>query len=835
MPGRSFTIFYKLLLKICLAGLFCPTFVQAQKPAVYTAADIAHELEKLQVLGRVLYLAAHPDDENTRLITHLANEGKYRTAYLSLTRGDGGQNLIGPEIREKLGLIRTQELLQARKTDGGEQFFTRANDFGYSKHPEETFDTWNREQVLSDVVYVIRTFKPDVIITRFNTEPGTTHGHHTASAILAHEAFDVAADPGHFPEQLERTDVWQAERLLWNTSAWFFEDRDDFDTTGLLKINVGGYNPYLGKSYTEIAAESRSMHKSQGFGAPLQRGKAIEYLQPELGSKPERSLFEGIDFSWSRVEGGVKVEQLLQQAVKFYDAGQPEATVPRLLEVYQAIQAMPENPYKEEKSEDVKTLIRACLGLYLEAVAGEGNKAAGDSLTIKFEAINRSSLDVQLEQISITEVDEQRVYHQELPFNKNVFKEVRIKIPESMPISQPYWLRHEVQNGMFKIDDKKNTAKPENDPALEVVFQLRLLDTHLSFRLPVFYKYTAPAEGEIYQPFNIIPPVAVNVQLDKLLFASEEAQELRVEVVAGKEDVAGELALELPVGWRAEPSSFSYMLKLKGAGQTFRFQLHPPARPEQAEVKVVARHNGETYSRGMEFIRYDHIPAQVIFPEARVKLVRMSLKKRGQKIAYLMGAGDDIPQSLRQVGYQVDELQPNELELQRLKEYDAVVLGVRAFNTVEELRYRKRALEQYAREGGTVIIQYNTSFGLVDEQIAPYAITLSRQRVTVEDAPVTILRPEHPVFQGPNKITKQDFEGWVQERGLYFADEWSEEWTPLLASHDPGEDPQKGGLLVSKVGKGYYVYTGYSWFRQLPAGVPGAYRLFVNLLSLGKS
>lgn len=835
MSSHSLICSFLLFLNCSLTGLLFPAMVLGQQPAVYTASDIAHELEKLRVLGRVLYLAAHPDDENTRLITHLGNEGKYRTAYLSLTRGDGGQNLIGPEIREKLGMIRTQELLQARRIDGGEQFFSRANDFGFSKHPDETFDTWNREQVLSDVVYVIRNFKPDVIITRFNTEPGTTHGHHTASAILAHEAFRLAAEPDSFPKQLEQTAPWQAERLLWNTSAWFFQDRDDFDTTGLLKINVGGYNPYLGKSYTEIAAESRSMHKSQGFGAPLQRGEAIEYLQPQLGSEPGEELFSGIEVSWARVSGGREVGELLEQTINAYDVTKPEAIVPRLLELYQAIQGLPENPYKEEKAEAVKNLIRACLGLYLEAVASEGNTAAGDSVSIRFESINRSSHLVVLEHINLLETGHQISEPQPLPFNKNVNQELKIRIPESMPISQPYWLRHEVQNGMFKLDDEKNTGRPENPPALEAVFTIRLLDSTLEYRMPVVHKYTAPAEGEIYQPFSIIAPVAVNVKLDKLLFASDESQELLVEVVAGRNDVKGELVLDLPPGWRAEPASIPYNLRLKGAGQSFRFRIFPPTKATQADLKVLARYEGETYERGIEFIRYNHIPAQVIFPQAEVKLVRMSLKKRGQRIAYLMGAGDDIPQSLRQVGYQVDILQPAELEFQRLKKYDAIVLGVRAFNTVDELRYRKRALEQYAREGGTVIIQYNTSMGLVDENIAPYPISLSRQRVTVEDAPVRLLQPGHPVFQGPNKITGKDFEGWVQERGLYFADEWSEEWVPLLESHDPDEEPQQGGLLLSKVGKGYYVYTGYSWFRQLPAGVPGAYRIFVNLLSLGKS
>lgn len=808
--------------------------LQAQKPQVFSSADIAQDLEKLQVLGRVLYLAAHPDDENTRLITYLANEEKYQAAYLSLTRGSGGQNLIGPEIQEKLGLIRTQELLQARRVDGGQQFFSSARDFGFSKHPDETFEAWDREQVLAEVVYIIRSFKPHVIITRFNTEPGGTHGHHTASAILAQEAFQAAADADRFPEQLDHAETWQPERLLWNTSSWFYRDREDFDTTGLIKIDVGAYNPFFGKSYTEIAAESRSMHKSQGFGAPLERGKAIEYLKPVAGSKPSCHLFEGIDVSWSAVDGGEEIERLIQEAIQGYEAARPEAIVPQLLTVYHALQEMPDNPYKKEKSEDVKTLIRACLGLYLEAVSTEGNAAPGDSLQIRFESINRSDLALNIEQIILTEVGQEvPLQEQQLVSNIKALNEIKIKIPEQMPVSQPYWLQNGVDSAMFSAANQENIGKPENDPVLEAIFEIKVLNTLLSYRLPVVYKYTAPAEGEIYQPFYIIPPVAVNVAQDKILFTNEEARELSIEVVAGKDQVSGELKLELPAGWKAEPALFSYGIQQKGASQSFRFKIFPPASAELADLKVIARYKDQAYSHGMEFISYDHIPTQVLFPEAKVRLVRMSLKKEGQRIAYLMGAGDNIPESLRLIGYQVDILEPEQLNPAILKRYDALVLGIRAFNTVEELRFRTKALEQYAREGGTVIIQYNTSHALVTKEFAPYALNLSRERVTVEEAPVRMLEPEHPVFQRPNKITQQDFEGWVQERGLYFADEWSDEWTPLLASQDPGEDPREGGLLLSRVGKGYYVYTGYSWFRQLPAGVPGAYKLFVNLLSLG--
>lgn len=825
-----------LIAGLCSLFFLLPLSVTlAQQARHYSSADIALELQRLNVLGTVLYVAAHPDDENTRLITYFANEKKYRTGYLSLTRGDGGQNLVGPDIREKLGIIRTQELLQARRIDRGEQFFSRANDFGYSKHPDETFATWNRDQVLADMVYVIRTFKPDVIITRFNTQAGTTHGHHTASAILASEAFEAAADPSRFPEQLQRTEAWQPTRLLWNTSSWFYSNKEDFDTSGMLAIDVGIYNPLLGKSYTEIAAESRSMHKSQGFGAPLQRGSSIEYLQPLKGEKPQEHIMEGVPTDWSRLKEGESVGQLVQEAIAAYNPQQPAAIVPRLLEIYKAIQALPDQPYKETKLQQTKRLIQAAAGLYLEVAAEEASAVPGDSLGVLVEAVNRSAASIYLKEISFPSLKQHFSVDLSLENNQKLEQQLSLFLAESLPVSQPYWLEKEQEKGMFVVEDKQRIGMAENPAALEARVSLLVEGVEIPFQLPVVYKYTEPAEGEIYQPFALIPPVGVSPKTNKMLFANGAPQELAVEVIAGKKNVNGTLSLMLPSGWTAEPAAVAYSLPQKGERKTFRFQVSAPGKASEAELQAVATYNGTSYSRGIEFINYKHIPTQLMLSPATVKLVKMDLALGGKNIGYLMGAGDEVPESLRQVGYQVDILLPEQLEARRLKKYDAVVLGIRAFNTIEALKFRKKALEDYARKGGVVIIQYNTSFGLVDEAIAPFPLQLSRDRVTVEEAPVQILQPAHPVFNQPNRISAKDFDGWVQERGLYFAGEWSQEWTPLLASNDPGEEPLKGGLLLAPVGEGSYVYTGYSWFRQLPAGVPGAFRLFANLLDLGKN
>ncbi|AHM58912.1 LmbE family protein [Flammeovirgaceae bacterium 311] len=820
-----------------LLGLFCGLAAIAQKPPVQTSSDIQLALQKLEVLGSVLYLAAHPDDENTRLIAWLANEKKYRTAYLSLTRGDGGQNLIGSELRERLGLIRTQELLQARQIDGGTQFFTRANDFGFSKHPDETFQIWDKEAVLADVVWVIRKFKPDVIITRFSTEPGVTHGHHTASAILAAEAFKAAADPRRFPEQLKYLQTWQPKRLLWNTSSWFFRGREEqFDTTGLLQLNIGGYNPLLGKSYPELAAESRSMHRSQGFGAALSRENASEYLMPILGEAPQGgNLLAGINTDWSRVSGGDKIAALVRQLQHRFDPLEPGRSISELVQLYKAIQSLPENPYKNIKLEEVEEIIRASAGLYAEASTGETGVAPASEVAIKLEAVNRSANTVKLVKISLPAVKWDSTLNLDLQANEPRILNRSITIPAHIPPSQPYWLVQEPGVGMYKFEQVEMTGQAENPAPINVTFTFLVEGLELSHTVPLVHKHVNPAVGELYQPFVVTPPVMVTPVQDQLIFANDEPQQLFVRVRAGKDFGNGNLNLGLPEGWRSEPAAVSLENFRKGEERSYQFQIIPPKKAGSGAIKVFARLDGSNYSKGYETIVAPHFPVQTLFPEAKIGVIRMDLKREGDRIGYIMGAGDAVPSHLERVGFSVSILDPAAITAEQLGQYDAVVLGIRAFNTQEVLRHNQKALEDYARGGGVVVIQYNTSHELVTQNIAPYALQLGRGRVTNELAPVKLLLPNHPALNYPNKITGKDFEGWVQERGLYFADSWSAEWQPLIASNDLGEQPLEGGLLVAPVGSGYYVYGAYSWFRQLPAGVPGAYRLLANLLALGKT
>ncbi|WP_293897587.1 PIG-L family deacetylase [Sporocytophaga sp.] len=810
----------------------------AQPNERYNAAEIQQAIKKLNVLGSVLYIAAHPDDENTRLITYFTKDKLYNTGYLSLTRGDGGQNLIGSELNEQLGVIRTQELQEARRTDGGKQFFSRAKDFGFSKNPDETFMIWDREKVFADMVWVIRKFRPDVLITRFNTEPGKTHGHHTASAILAAEAFEAAGDPTKFPEQLKYVQVWQPKRLLWNTNWWFYGSEKDFKTEGLLKIDVGTFNPTLGQSYTEIAAASRSMHKSQGFGTSGTRGTAIEYLQHTKGPKPNADIFEDIDVSWNRIQGGAKIGELLNKIYSGFNTTNPSASVTPLLEVRTLIKALPDSYWKDIKLQEIEDVIKTCLGLWTEVIASDYSAVPGQEIKANVELINRSSIPVEIKKISFS-VNKDSSFTSSLKDNVPLTFSTQIKVPSNMPYSQPYWLVHRGSKGMFDVNDQQLIGKPENDPAIETTFDFVINGQSIRYSTPVVYKKADPAKGEQYRPLEIIPPLFVNLSERLLVFGDNTPKELEVRLKSGIDHISGKLMIEIPKGWKAEPSVQDFSIKGKGNEDGYKFKVFPSGEAMIGTLKVFAVSGNDTLQNGNINIKYDHIKPQLLLPESNAKIVKLDLKISGKNIGYLQGAGDDIPGALSQIGYKVTVLKEDAITQTLLSSFDAIVIGIRAYNTREKLRYINPLLLNYVKNGGTLVVQYNTMpsrFGdgrMVTDSIGPYPFKLSNDRVTMEDAPVKFLIPEHPVLNTPNKITDKDFENWVQERGLYFPNEWSKEYQALLSCHDIGETPKDGGLLYTKFGKGTYIYTSYSWFRQLPAGVPGAYRIFVNLLSSG--
>jgi LmbE family N-acetylglucosaminyl deacetylase len=874
------------LLSLLIAHCSLLMEAKAQAPKTYTSSEILLGLKKLNVVGSVMYIAAHPDDENTRLLAYLANGRQLETSYLSCTRGDGGQDLIGPELREQLGVIRTQELLAARRLDGAHQYFTRANDFGFSKTSAETFTIWDKEQVLADMVWVIRQRRPDVLITRFPPDARAGHGHHQASAILAAEAFDAAGDPKRFPEQLKYVQAWQPKRLYWNTGSFFVKPGENMDD--YLKLDAGGYNPLLGQSYGEIAARSRSQHRSQGFGSAAQRGEAIEYFQFVKGTPAKTDLFEGIDQTWNRVPGGAAVGKMVDEVIRTYDAANPSASVAGLLKVRESIKSgrSASSFYFDEKLDETDQLLKACLGLYMEAVVAESAVASGQNIAVTVNMVNRSRETVQLTWVSVFGFSRDSTFNKSLMPGQQISVALRCAVPLTVMTSQPYWLRELPTIGMYTLPKEISNGNtptvmdglhggrhipgsdliikqqdlvglPENPLLPSVYIFVNLGKTTIGIRIPVQYKHTDPVLGELYQPLAVVPPVMVNIPAARAyVFADQQPKQVPVTLRAGQAGVAGSLALQVPSGWQAEPATAPFSLKNKDDEQTITFNLRPLAGAAEGktELRAVATVGAEKYSRGIQQIIYLHIPTQTLFPEATAPLVKLSVARGHTKnIGYLMGAGDEVPEALRQLGYTVSLLDPaTDLTAERLAKYDAVVLGVRAYNVLDRLKTQQPELLRYVENGGTMLVQYVVNRGTVLPQIGPYPLTLSADRVTVENTPVTFLptvggatitrpaaQPTAPslaqnLLSTPNKLTPADFStGWVQEQGLYYPSAWDAHYQPVIASHDPGETEKAGAILVAPYGKGRYIYTGLSLFRELPAGVPGAFRILSNLVESG--
>jgi LmbE family N-acetylglucosaminyl deacetylase len=814
--------------------LFCiPILGYSQLQKQPSAAEIKLRIKKLNFLGSVLYVAAHPDDENTRAITYFANDQLAATAYLSMTRGDGGQNLIGSEIRDELGLIRTQELLAARRLDGGQQFFTRANDFGFSKSADETFAIWGKEEILSDVVRVYRQFQPDVIITRFPPDERAGHGHHTASAMLAQEAFDVAAQPNRFADQLVTSTTWQPKRLYTNTGRWWNQTINE-NTPGILSFNVGGYNNLLGTSYTEIAGISRSQHKSQGFGSRGTRGDQLEFLEYAKGEKSEKGVFENINTTWSRVKGGENIEPLVVKLINEFNEENPALSVPLLFQIRSKIEKLSTSVWQARKLQETNELIKVCLGLYIEAVADTYWASPAHNVTLSMEWTNRSLLDVQALNVKARQLNYDSVLNTTLKNNKPLQLKIR-RVLQPNAYTDPYWLQKEHSLGLFTVANTSMIGKPELGAALHVTCLLKVGAEKFAVDVPVVHRTVDPVKGELLRNVEIVPPVFVNLADEVLIFSNDKPKEVRV-LVKSSTDVksVGEVSLSLPNGWIAEPTSQNFDLSKRGEEQTKIFTVYPSKEESTGSLLASAKLNENVYAQSLKIIAYDHIPTQTLLPPAKALLIRLNLKREGNTIAYIKGAGDDVPTALRNIGYEVWEMKNEEITAKNLKRVDAVVLGIRAVNTNERLRFVMNDLFEYVKAGGTLVVQYNTNFDLETDQFSPLPLTLSRDRVTEEDALVTITKPEHPLLSYPNKITLKDFEGWVQERGLYFPNKWDAGFESVLSMNDKGDTPKDGSLLIAKYGEGYYIYTGLSFFRELPEGVPGAYRLFTNLVSAGK-
>jgi len=829
--------------------LICQTaFSQTSPPS--DIGTIRQNLKKLNVLGSVLYIAAHPDDENTRLLGYLAQEKHYRTGYLSLTRGDGGQNLIGTEQGELLGLIRTQELLAARRTDGAEQFFSRANDFGFSKNPEETLNFWDKDKVLGDMVWVIRKFRPDVMICRFPTTGEGGHGNHTASAILAQEAFSAAADSKRYPEQLKYVGVWQAKRLLWNT---FNFGNTNTTSPDQFKINVGGYNAILGKSYGEIAAESRSNHKTQGFGSAKQRGDAFEYFKTILGDAPKIDLMDGVDVSWNRIPFGTPIATQLAAITKAFNDDEPQASVPAVVKLLNDVdQTVATNKafqtvrltevanssydyWHKQKTKELKDLIAQCAGLWFEAYSNEASYALGDKIAETAQVYTPNNISISSLSIDngATAVKVDNADGKALEPNK--LQTFNLEPKTADKISQPYWLELPHGIGSYTINDEQKVGNPENPDAPAVNFKFTIAGKEIAYERRLIFKYVDPARGEIYQPLEIAPPVTANIAEKVYIYNNTQPQTVQVKLKSFT-NASGSISIKPVAGWKISPEKIDFTGKNKGDEWTVAFNVTPTNnKPNTSNLEVIATANGKAFSQGLLNIKYNHVPAITIFPPAQAKLVNIDLKTAGKKIGYIAGAGDLVPDALREVGYDVHQLTENEIINGDLSVYDAIVTGVRAYNVNERLAYEQPKLLEYVKNGGNLVVQYNNNNGLITRNIGPYPFRVVNERVTEEDAKVTFTEPQNPVLNYPNKMTAADFNDWIQERGLYFVSSIDSQYSTPLQMNDTGMEPNKGALIVTNFGKGRFVYTSLAFFRELPAGVPGAYRLFVNLLSKPKN
>jgi len=806
-----------------------------------TAAEIQLELRKLNVLGSALYVAAHPDDENTAMLAWLANDRLYRTGYLSATRGDGGQNLIGDEKGELLGVIRTQELLAARRIDRAEQMFTRAVDFGFSKTPQETMAIWGHDAVLGDVVWAIRRFQPDVIVTRFPITGEGGHGHHTASAILAEEAFAAAADPSKYPEQLKYVSVWTPKRIFWNRFSFGRTiDPNDPAVAKSLRVDLGTYNPLLGRAYTEIAAESRSQHKSQGFGSAERRGTILNYYDLRNGETASKDLFEGIDTSWSRYTGGDTVGAILKQAADSFDPDKPAASVPALLQALDGLNrlaAIPEwnadaDPWIAVKRRELLDAIRDCAGIAIDVAAADSAVVPGGEIPVSVTVVNRSDYPFRLSLVGSLYAQPSKAPGTALENNKPVKTDLVLKVPADAAYSQPYWLQRPPSKGLYTVEDPAMIGRPENKYAVPISVTLDDAQQHtLVFELPATFRWTDPVLGEQTRNVDVVPEVTANLGNSVYVFPEAKAKPVTVWLRSFGETTVS-VRLLVPYAWKVRPVSTVVNFTGKGDESRVTFTVTPPEKETVdnmlAEVELKS---GKKITLGLTDIQYQHIPAQRIFGDSGAKLVRADIRHTGSRIGYIMGSGDDVPSILRQIGYEVTPITDADLDRGDFSAYDAVVTGVRAYNTRKRLRLAHEKLMQYVEKGGTMVVQYNTLDDLAVAAPGPYPFKISRDRVTVEEAPVKLLDPAHPLLTAPNKIAANDFNGWVQERGLYFASEWDPKYTTILASNDPGETEKPGGELYARYGKGVFVYTSYAWWRQLPAGVPGAIKAFVNLVS----
>ncbi len=837
----------KRFLGLTAVFLICQA-VNAQVPIPATSADIYLQLKKLNVLGSVLYIAAHPDDENNGFLPYLAKERMYRTGYLSLTRGDGGQKLIGSEQGIELGMIRTQELLAARRIDGAEQFFTSAYEFGFSKSATEALSIWDKEKVLGEMVFTIRKFQPDILIARFPGDARAGHGHHWASALLANEAYAAAGDSTRFPEQFKLgVKPWKAKRLLWNG----FNFGGNNTSTGMpIRLDVGGFDPLLGKSSGELGGEARSMHKSQGEGRPRRRGEIIENFTTIAGDTAKTEIMEGVITNWTRLKDGAGIKEAIEQIIKEYNFEHPENSVDALVKLYNRLQVGYTGGWVEQKKEELKEIIMNCSGIFAEATTKEQFTLKGDTAVVNCFINSRANVKAQLTSVSIIPGDGTSAPQQLLP-NQNYSYDIKVPIgdPGVGNDTQPYWLRLPQTAGNFNIPDPRLTGQAWNHPLLTARFYIQIGEAGFTLTRPVQYKYVDPVKGEVYQPFIAVPHIyfslsphvaLMNVKTPYGKFSSDSIylgyksnftqQKVPVSVYL-LEDVVK------PV-FEKENRDFE-----KGRSYTLAFPVskyYDAKKGDYLEAAVKLNLNGKErmFTDYFKGISYDHIPDIYYSFKDRIKFVKEEVVTAGKSIGYIPGAGDKLPEALKEMHYDVKILSAADITEANLQQFDAIIIGIRAHNIYEYLSDKFDVLNNYVKNGGNLISQYikSNTVGTKRLKLAPYPFTISAgSRVTEENATVNFLLPQHPVLNYPNKITQKDFDGWIQERSTYQVDQADPHYEMPLGMNDTNEKQTNGSLAIAKYGRGNFAYVGLVLFRQLPAGVPGAYRLLANLIALPKN
>jgi LmbE family N-acetylglucosaminyl deacetylase len=820
----------KLLLSLVITSGTLTATAQQVRPA--SSEKIYHEITQLRHLVNVLYVAAHPDDENTRLLAWLVNDRHVHTAYLSLTRGDGGQNILGSEQGEALGLIRTHELMEARKIDGAEQYFSRAIDFGFSKTHEETFKHWSQDQLTYDAVWVMRKFRPDVVICRFPPNTMAGHGQHAASAIIAAKAYKAAGDKLQYPGQLNTYPAWHPKRLLLNT--YRFGDRNT-TSEEQFKTLVGQYLPAIGMGTGELSGLSRSVHKSQGAGTPNVPGMQKEYFKLVDGDTLVNSLFDGIDTAWSRV-GRPDIGDDLEHVALQFNFLHPDASLPALLAIKQKISEVKDEYWRKEKLEEIDQTILDCTGLLAELYAKQPQAVKGAAVPFTLHVIARTHAPVTLTSIQWGNGDTATSLR--LPGDTLLSFEHVITIPADAAYTQPYWLAWpHTEKDMFAIPGDSLLGLPETPGELNAILNLRIAGTTFAVKVPLSYKKLDPVKGDVVEQLRIVPDATVAFNTGLMITKPDGSVQAEVRIHTYKEVKNASLMV---TGSKSDVHIFIQNLNLpEGTDTLITVNIDPESSKKLGGgdyyINAALTGSDAGYNLTQHLIQYNHLPTLQYFTAPYAKVLRANWKCTAKKIGYIDGAGDNIPAILRLAGLEVDVLKDADMNnAGKLKKYDAIITGIRAVNVEKKMAYWLPVLFEYAKNGGTLVMQYNTLQDMSTTKLGPYPFTLSDKRVTEEDAKITFVDAKSRLLNYPNVITENDFADWVQERGLYFPIKWDDNYKTIFSMHDNGEDPLTGSTLYAKVGKGNYIYSTLSFSRQLPAGNKGAIRLLMNMLSVGK-